>query len=49
MLHYFGKQDGQSLTDFQKELAALTKADKAWFAANLETVGYEIAETALAA
>lgn len=40
MFHYFGKQPGQSLAEFQKELAALRPADKAWFAANLPNVGY---------
>lgn len=42
MLDYFGKKPGQSNSDFLKEIKELTEADKAWFSANLPSVGYEI-------
>lgn len=43
---YFGPRPGSNGTpgEFLKELQALTADDKAWFKANLATVGYEIVQ-----
>lgn len=49
MKQYFGLLPGQTLTDFINELKALTPADKAWFKANLPSVGFNIIEPAKAA
>jgi hypothetical protein len=42
MLDYFGKKQGESSLEFMAEMKALTPEDKAWFRANLPSVGYEI-------
>jgi hypothetical protein len=42
MKDYFGYQPGKTATDFMQEIKALTPEDKAWFRANLPSVGYEI-------
>ena len=41
MLDYFGT-NGKDNMAFMKEMKALTDEDKAWFRANLPSVGYEI-------
>jgi hypothetical protein len=46
MLAYFGKLPGQSNTQFMIELRALDDADKAWFAANLPSVGITVQQAA---
>jgi hypothetical protein len=48
MKDYFGLLPGQNNAQFLGELKKLTLDDKAWFAAELPSVGYQI-ETALAA
>lgn len=44
MKDYFGLLPGKSAMDFLKEWKALSDEDKAWFKANLPSVGYEIQE-----
>ena len=44
MKDYFGLRDGQTPMDFLKEIKALTDDDKAWFRANLPSVGYEVVD-----
>ena len=42
MRDYFGQKPGQSLQEFAAELNKLSETDKAWFRANLPSVGYEL-------
>ena len=42
MMHYFGKHPGQTTQQFAQELNALAAEDKAWFRANLPSVGYNL-------
>lgn len=42
MRDYFGVLPGGNAASFFAELKALTDEDKAWFRANLPSVGYEI-------
>ena len=46
MKDYFGYKTGQTPTSFMQEMKALTDEDKAWFRANLPSVGYEIVNAA---
>lgn len=41
MLDFFGKAEGQSLSDFGKELKALSPADREYFFKGLQGVGYK--------
>lgn len=42
MLDYFGKKPNQSNSQFLAEIKELSPEDRAWFEANLPSVGYEI-------
>ena len=44
MLDYFGKGEGQSLSEAGKEVKNLSDADKACFFAGLRQNGYKFAE-----
>lgn len=46
MKDYFGLQPGETVSGFLTEIRALTDADKAWFRANLPSVGYEVLNVA---
>lgn len=46
MKDYFGFLPGQTLSGFMQELKALNDSDRAWFKANLPSVGYELIEKA---
>lgn len=39
---YFGYKPGQNLTDFMKEVKALTPEDRKYFVVEFRKVGYEI-------
>lgn len=41
---YFGMKPDQNAMGFMQEIKALTPEDKAWFRANLPSVGYEIVD-----
>lgn len=41
---YFGRKEGQNLTQFQEELKTLSLADREYFKALFPTVGIEIIE-----
>lgn len=42
MREYFGYKEGQTMQDFAKELKALNDADRAYFKALLQGIGYTI-------
>lgn len=42
MREFFGFKEGQTLSQFSEELKALTPEDRAFFARELKTVGYEV-------
>ena len=42
LMDFFGKKPGQTLQDFSAEMKTLTDADRAYFKAELEKVGYQI-------
>ena len=44
MKDFFGNRPGLGLMDFAKELKDLTEADRAYFKAGLEQVGYTITQ-----
>ncbi len=44
MRDYFGMKPGQKLMEFMAEIKALSADERAWFKANLGTVGYEVTE-----
>lgn len=41
---FFGRKEGQNLTQFQEELKALTPADREYFIKLFPTVGIEIVQ-----
>lgn len=44
MREFFGRKDGQSLTEFAAELKTLNDAEKAFFIAGLKEAGFNIAQ-----
>jgi hypothetical protein len=45
MADFFGRMEGQSLGDFNKELKSLTPAERAWFFVNLKSIGYKFTDS----
>jgi hypothetical protein len=41
MADFFGRQEGQTLGDFNKELKALDTAQRAFFLGELKRIGYK--------
>ena len=49
MMKFFGKKDGQTMSEFSNEIKAAVAADRAGWVAMFATVGFEIVDNPNAA